>query len=411
MDASNGLARERISLSEPLSLVTICTDEDTGRSIRFFAEATPLIRVLLRREHYRKPETDSLSDYIGDPAPDICLVDFDRDRRSAATIAEQIHAEAPDTAIFAISSQQQPDRIIEAMRSGCSEYLMKPLDRDQLLNAVVRVAARKKEKKETSAGQLFAFIGAKGGCGVTTLATQLGALLANSFRRKTLLLDLHPDFGDAALYLGLTKTDYHFFELLENTDRLDPEFLQSFLVRHSSGLDLIPAPEASETARQAPTGAVTQTTDLLRQKFEFVLADLPSGLNNENLELILGCDQLFLITIAEVAAVRNLVKQIDFFTRKDVPRNRIKVVVNRHQKRGLVSDEQIEKVIGQKIYWRVPNQYAQVVKTIHEGDPVAQLTNSEVARNLREWAAAIGKHGTVEERKKEGGKFLGLWNR
>jgi len=69
---------------------------------------------------------------------------------------------------------------------------------------------------------------------------------------------------------------------------------------------------------------------------------------------------------------------------------------------------QIEKVIGQKIFWRVPNQYAQVMKTIHEGDPVAQLSNSEVARNLNEWAGAIGRKPGTEE-KKSG--ILGLWNR
>ena len=32
-------------------------------------------------------------------------------------------------------------------------------------------------------------------------------------------MDLHPDFGDAALYLGLTRYRYHFFELIENTEK------------------------------------------------------------------------------------------------------------------------------------------------------------------------------------------------
>jgi pilus assembly protein CpaE len=271
------------------------------------------------------------------------------------------------------------------------------------------LAARKREKKQTYTGQVFAFMGAKGGCGVTTLATQLSALLASS-RKKTLLFDLHPDLGDVALYLGVTKTDYHFFELLENTDRLDADFLQSFLVRHSSGLDLIPAPERRDNPRHIAAGAVTQALDFLRGKFEFVVADLPAGFSDEAFEVIQNCDQLYLVTVAEVAAVRNLVRQVDYFTRKDVPAEKIRIIVNRHQKRSLVSDEQIEKVVGQKIYWRVPNQYPEVVKAIHEGNPVAQTSSSEVSRSVKDWAATLVKRPD-EESKKQNGKFLGLWGR
>ena len=411
---SNDPARESFSSGEPLSVLTICVDNDTAQSVRFFAESTPLIRIQVRRNEYRTQDTESVRNYMGEQIPDVCLIDFDKDRHSASVTAEQIHAAAPETAIFAISDQRQPERIIEAMRSGCSEYLLKPLDREQLLNAVARVAARKKEKKETYSGQLFAFVGAKGGCGVTTLATQFAAFLASSLRRKTLLVDLHPDFGDAALYLGLTKTSYHFFELLENTDRLDTDFLESFLVHHSSGLDLVPAPEGAESAREVIPGAIMQTTNFLRQRFEFVIADLPPGLNDENLELIRACDQLYLVTVAEVSAVRNVVRQLEYFTRKDVSKDRIRIVLNRHQKRSAVSDEQIEKVIGQKIFWRVPNQYPQVMKTIHEGDPVGQLPNSEVARNLKEWAGVIGKRLGIDDKNKDKsdtGRLFGFWNR
>jgi len=71
-------------------------------------------------------------------------------------------------------------------------------------------------------------------------------------------------------------------------------------------------------------------------------------------------------------------------------------------------------VIDQKIYWRVPNQYPQVMKTIHEGDPVAQLSNSEVARSLKEWAGVVGKRSGSEDKdreKRDSAKFFGLWNR
>ena len=75
------------------------------------------------------------------------------------------------------------------MRSGSREYLLKPLDSEQLLQAVARVSGSRKQKKENGSGQVFAFIGAKGGSGVTTLVTQAGALLAKTQGKKALILD------------------------------------------------------------------------------------------------------------------------------------------------------------------------------------------------------------------------------
>jgi pilus assembly protein CpaE len=412
-DSTSASRRESFNLGEAVSVVGVCVDDEMWRVLGLFAGSTGLIQLRARVPDYRSAQDpDALLESLGNSRPDICLVDFDKDRQSAAMAAERIHSGLPETAVFAVSSQTHPEAILEAMRSGCGEYLVKPLDREQLVKAIARIGSRRKEKQEQGRSQLLAFMGSKGGCGTTTLATQLGALLASSFSRNSLLLDLHPDFGDAALYLKLTKGRFHFFELLENADRLDADFLQSFVMRHSSGLDLIPAPEGSVASREVlPAGALTHTLSFLRSRYEFILVDLPPALNEENLAVIRDCDQLYLITVAEVSAVRNVVRQLEYFASKDIARAKIRIILNRHHKRNVISDAQIEKVLEQEIFWRVPNQYPQVVKTIHEGDPVAQLSRSEVTRNLEEWAESIGKRPGTEEKKKEGKGLLGLWGR
>jgi len=410
-DAINGFQRENLSTSGPLSVVGVCLDEETWTVLKQFAESAPLIRLRSHLSEYRVQDTDSAVDWLGTPAPDICIVDFDRDRRRAALAAESIHSAGPETAVFAVSSDAQPDLIIQAMRSGCSEYLLKPMGREQLLNAVARVGGRRKERLQPFKAQVLAFMGAKGGCGVTSVVTQLSAMLANSFSKKTLIVDLHPDFGDAALYLGLTKYRYHFFELVENNDRLDAELLQSFLARHSSGLDLIPAPEGNDTPRRILPGAVAQTFDFLRMRYDFILVDMAPGLSDENLEMIRHCDHLHVVTVAEVSALRNVVRHLDYLTRKEIPRERFRVVLNRHQKRSLISDSEIEKTIGQKIFWKVPNQYAHVVKAINGGDPVAQLPSSDVTKNLRDLASSLGAKPNAADKKKESSGFLGLLGR
>lgn len=410
-DAINSPSRESFSSNEPLSVIGICLDESTWTVLKQFADSAPLIRLRSHLSEYRVQDTESATECLGDPPPDVCIVDFDRDRRKAALVAENIHSTAPETSIFAVSSDAQPDLIIQAMRSGCSEYLLKPIGSEQLLNAVARVGGRRKERAQPFRAQVLAFIGAKGGCGVTSLVTQLGALIASSLSKKTLIVDLHSDFGDAGLYLGLTKCRYHFFELVENNDRLDSELLQSFLARHSSGLELIPAPEGNDQPRRILPGAVAQTLDFLRGRYDYILVDMPPGLSNESLEVIRHCDHLHLVTVAEVSAIRNVVRHLDYLTQKEIPKERFRVILNRHQKRSLIADGEIEKTIGQKIYWKVPNQYAHVVRAINGGDPVAQLSSSDVTKNLSELASILGAKSSVPEKKKEGYGFLGLLGR
>jgi pilus assembly protein CpaE len=409
-DESNPLLRDDLLRGEPLSLVGICLDSDTERLLKPLVEPVSLVRLRTHLVDYGSEDSDAIVVGMGNPPPDICLVDFDQDRRDAALAAERIHAHAPETAIFAISSQAQPDLIIQAMRSGCSEYLAKPLDRERFLEAVARVGGHKRVRLERYDGEVLVFLGAKGGCGVTTLVTQLGALLTSSCARKALVVDLHFDLGDAALYLGLTPYRYNFFELVENTDRLDGELLQSFLKHHASGLDLLPAPEGIARARPVPTEAMIQTFDFLRRHYEFILVDLPPGFSDHNLEMIRRADQVYIVTVAEVAALRNVARHLDYLGRKEILLERIRVVLNRHHKRGTISDAQIEKALQRPLFWKVPNQYAQVITAITGGDPQARLS-SEVTRSLERWAAAIGSKPEAANREKGGMGVRGLWGR
>ena len=405
-------ARESLHLGEPLSVVSIGLDDETSQFVKLFAASSSLIRLRSQLAgNCADADADSLVEQLGALAPEICLLDFDAGKKGPVRLAEYIHARLPGMAIFAVSRQNRPEAILEAMRCGCSEYLVKPIDADQFTRAVIRIGGRRREQQNVKQGQLVAFMGAKGGCGVTTLVTQLGALLSKSCSRSTLLVDLHADFGDAALYLKLMKTRYHFFELLENAERLDADLLEGFVLKHSSGLDVIPAPEGSGPASNSlPLGALSSTLEFLRSRYEFIVADLPPSLNHENLTVIRDCEQLYLVTVAEVSAIRNVVRQLQYFQEREIPREKIRVVLNRDQKRNVLTQGQIEKAIEQEIFWCVPNQYPQVVKTIHEGDPVAQLANSEVTRSLQKWAAAIGKKPGTDSKKNSGG-FLSLWGR
>jgi pilus assembly protein CpaE len=404
-ESANSAAREGLSLGEPLSLMTVCLDSESLHEVKQFAASTPLVRLEAAVTYYLSEDNDSLQRWTHGPSPDVCLIDFDTDRRVAIQTAELIHEKLPGTAVFAVSSNAQPNLIIEAMRCGCSEYIVKPVSHDQLLEAAARVDSRKRERREVANGQVLAFLGSKGGTGVTTIATYLGALLTKAYSRRSLLIDLHPTFGEAALYLGLTKYKYSFYELAESKDRMDANLLQGFLLHHASGLDLLPAPDLYEQSRHVSPADIGQTIDYLRLRYEFVVIDVPPGLNKPNLEVIHRADQLYLVIVPEVSAVANAVRYLDYLARAEYSLERVKVVLNRYLKRGAgITDDQIEKALRRKIYCRVPNQYSQVMRTIHGGGPSGQMSDSEVGRAMLAWAQSVGKRPEPKAEPKKTGK-------
>lgn len=291
------------------------------------------------------------------------------------------------------------------MRSGCTEYLTKPFDRDQLLEALARVGGRKREKRELTTGQILAFLSAKGGTGATTLSIHLGAHLAKDHGKRTLLVDHHPDLGDAAIYLALSRHQYHFYDLADNTHRLDSEFLQGFVIRHGSGLDVLPAPDGVDAPRHVGAEAMQRVMEFLRMQYEYIIIDCLPTLHEETMVVIDMAEHLYLVATPEIPALRNMARHLEFFGRFDYPHDKVRVVINRHLKGGAITDAQIEKAVQKNIYWKVPNQYNEVIKAINNGDPLSVNPRCDLMRSITDWVDTLVGRPGISAKKPEKGMF------
>ena len=127
-----------------------------------------------------------------------------------------------------VCSTLAPTLMLEGMRAGIRECVAEPLDPAELEAALARVAA-----KGATDGQVFAFIGAKGGVGTTTTAVNVAIELSRSAPKRTLLMDLHMSNGDAGLFLG-EQPRFSVADALENMHRLDEGFLRSLVVQEQA---------------------------------------------------------------------------------------------------------------------------------------------------------------------------------
>jgi pilus assembly protein CpaE len=146
----------------------------------------------------------------------VCVIDFDEGEESRRACQRLRDGSDGGLNIFAASSEIGPEQIIQTMRCGCSEYLIKPFQPDQVLDALSHVVTLRRGGGRREKGRIITLMGAKGGTGVTSLAMHLALTLIQKNQQKCLLVDQHPALGDVSLYLGLSRHQYSFYELVHN---------------------------------------------------------------------------------------------------------------------------------------------------------------------------------------------------
>lgn len=376
-----------------LCAATLCVDPDTAEVVR---------QAVLQKngcfagqiEDYSRCESDPLLlQKLQRAEISICMIDFDRDRAAAIESANVLQRVLYGRcALIAISAKSDPALILEAMRSGCSEYLTKPVAVDHLAEALDRLRVRlssRNPRRGKSHGRILALLGARGGAGTTTLAVHLGCFLVRQYGKKTLILDEHRRLGHVSLYLGEDNANYHFFELVRNIARLDETLLQGFVLHHSSCLDILPSPDVFDDSVNVSLDDIQRAIRFLGENYEFVVIDCPHGVHNLSLITIDCCDELFLIATPDVPAVRDLSRYIDRLLQSNIPRDKIRVIINRYSSDGALTLEQIEKVIHQPIAITIPNASSDLIRAMNTGNPVLPDRKSEFAIQMKKWAASL----------------------
>ena len=143
--------------------------------------------------------------------------------------------EYPSASVILVASTLDPRLMLDAMRAGVNECVQEPLTPDALGQAIRKVVSGSQPQPT---GQVFAFVGAKGGVGTTTLSVNTATMLARAGKADVLLIDLHVGHGDAALLLGV-EPRFSVVDALENVHRVDESFFGSVVEKTKAGIDLL----------------------------------------------------------------------------------------------------------------------------------------------------------------------------
>lgn len=321
----------------------------------------------------------------------IAMIEFDADPEQAAAAAYYLQQVFKDRIVIAaVSATTDIPSMLAAMRGGCTEFLTSPLQ-----PAVVHSAFRRAEKHlagrnsiSHAAGSILTLLGAKGGVGTTTVGVHLAIYLAQSNKKKVLLIDSKAQFGHVCIYLGMDGGECHFQEVVSNVNRLDSELLKAFVGHHASGLDLLSSPDLGQSARQMHPDDVASTMEYLRSEYDFVIVDCDDPADEVTRAIIASSSQLYLVATPDITAIRDLSRHVDDLSRMESS-PQIQVVINRYSSQFAVSLEEIEKAIRMPVSFSIPNNYIELVRSANLGEPVSLEGRSGFTTEILKWAQSL----------------------
>jgi pilus assembly protein CpaE len=379
-----------------LSVVIVAPDDEQRAVLQVLVEGTSVARVVHTHGNFPVSAADPLMHRIQVIKADVVLVDIPTDNAIVALRGiELIHQEMPALAIFAIGSISQPQVIVGAMRSGAREFIERPTTTTDLLEAFVRLTAiKRKVNKEGTSGKLFSVINAKGGNGATTVAVNL-ALALQAAHGSTALVDLAP-LGHAALHMNL-KPLFNVTDAIRNLHRLDSSLLESFMTRHTGGLQLLAGTNVPVTVEPS-TADFARLFDMLMGQFRYVVVDASTRIDPTSRLICTLSQSVLMVVNADVTSLWSAARVHEYLAETG-DREKISMVLNRFRKIPGFSESDAEAAAGVKLLWKIPNQYFAVSTAIDRGVPVAAQNNTEIARAFAGLAARLTENDLDVKRK------------
>jgi len=366
-----------------LSVARVLSGPDSG-AIRTFAAYLP------GRED---------AHWLLDHGFDTVVINLDSNPEMALDMVESLCAVSQAT-VMVYAQKTSQDLLMRAMRSGAREFLTMPFEKDMVSEALSRAAARQQllpRAHMRKTAEMFVFMGAKGGSGVTTVATNFAVALAGESRKRALFIDLDLPLGDAALNLGVNSS-YSTLDALKQHERLDSSFLDTLLVRHGSGLEVLPAPGRFPDF-DAPEEAINKLLNVCDQGFDFVVIDAGSRLDLATTVLFRKAAKIYLVTQAGIPELRNANRLMTGLL--PAHNSKVEIILNRFApKMFSIGEEAIERALTRPCDWRIPSDYRTVIRMQNSAVPLIEEDNL-VSKTLRRMARAASGMNVEEEKKKK----------
>lgn len=295
----------------------------------------------------------------------------------------------------------------EALEAGVADVIPLPQLTENLVFAIRKAChqGRRAQGPDGRRGRVITVFSPKGGVGKTVVATNLAAALAKRFGKRTLLLDLDLQFGDAAIMLGI-QPEKTIYDLVVAPGELDSEKLAGYTSAHPCGLDVLPAPLQPEDAELVTEGKLARLLEVARGSYDAIVVDTSPFFHGPMLATLDRTDDLLLLCGLDVPTIKNVRLSLQTLELLSFPAERIRVVLNRANSNVGIKRVEVERALETKIRADLPSDRA-VPLSVNRGRPVVLADpGADFAKAILELAKELVAQGAGQAKKPARGSVL-----
>ncbi|MBQ7764325.1 AAA family ATPase [bacterium] len=291
--------------------------------------------------------------------------------------------------IIITSTDYSTNTIVKAMRMGAKEFLPKPVLK-QDLKRVITMFCLQQNLGDDTASKIITIYSNKGGIGKTTIASNLAIELAKATHDKVALIDLNLQLGDISTFLNLNPTFDVAYVIKNLIDKKEETLIKAFEQYKDSSLYILSDPNYIEQSESITPQEIDSLFTALKKIFPYIIVDMSSNIDPNSLKILDKSDWILFTTIVNIPAIRNAQRCLNLFRSRRYPNNRVKLIINRYMENDEIKIEDIETTLGEKVYWKVPNNYFTIMESINKGIPVSDVNaNSNIANSFKDLAIKI----------------------
>ena len=338
---------------------------------------------------------------VSSAAPDLVLSDVVMPGINGYELVRRLRQQpaTAQTPVIMLTSKGGIKEKVTGFEAGADDYLVKPVDPTELelrIQALLaRAAAQADEDIIGEEAKLISVFSLKGGVGVTSIAVNLAVALAQMWQVEVPLVDLALESAHDALMFDIkTKNTLAQLSATDIGD-MDDELLRSYLVKHESGVCVLPAPSLPEQAEQVTPAAVNHALTLAKDMFNYVVLDLSSSFSEVTLTALDLSSLVFLVLSPDLAALKAATSTLNVFAALGYPDDRIVPVLNWTFPREGLPQKNIEAALKRRVPVVIPYEQTLFVESINRGVPAMLLRSHSPA------VMSIARMAYVASRKTE----------
>lgn len=376
----------------------ICPDVELCNRLTQALGEIGIIHITRSLERY--PNAHELMRYVRAHAPHVVFLSTES-MGKAMEVMKELEARSQGLQVIAVSRVCDPEVLLDCMRAGIREFASPPFDRqtlEQVLARIEKVAEQKPPSIETT-DQVFAFLPSKAGVGTSTIALNASIAMAHQPDTNVLLSDFDLNSGMIRFMLKL-DSQYSITDAVEHAFELD-ENLWPQLVTSADKLDVLHAGRLNPDLR-LEGNQIRHLIEFMRRNYRVLCFDLSGNLERYSLEIMHEAKKILLVCTPEIPSLHLAREKYAYLQKLDLG-DRVTILLNRCQKRPMISPEQIEQLLGLPVFMTFPNDYHGVQRALTMGrwvEPNSDLGKQfyHLAQTLMDRRPALAPVGETKKK-------------